>query len=52
MNQLGLPCVFLRFNPDKKGINIKEKYSVLNERINYYKSKELSNPIVEYLFYT
>jgi hypothetical protein len=48
---LGLPCVFIRFNPDKKGIKIKTKQKVLKSYIEYYKSKNVSDNIVEYLFY-
>lgn len=54
---LGLPCVFIRFNPDKKEIFSKTKYIVLKSyfpnlgNIEYYKNTEKSNNIVEYLFY-
>ena len=50
---LGLPCVFIRYNPDKKGIGKKEKEEKLLERINFYMKKELVDEgiIVEYLFY-
>ena len=48
---LGFPCVFIRFNPDKKEIFSKTKYIVLKSYIEYYKNTEKSNNIVEYLFY-
>lgn len=48
---LGLPCVFIRFNPDKKGIKTKTKYTILKSYIEYYKNKKYNNNIVEYLFY-
>ncbi len=48
---LGLPCVFIRFNPDKKGITINTKQKVLKSYIEYYKNKEKNDNIVEYLFY-
>ena len=37
---LGLPCVFLRFNPDKKGVKMNVKQQVLKSYIEYYKNKE------------
>ena len=49
---LGLPCVFIRFNPDagvKKRIKIKEK--ILKSYIDYYLSKEICNNEINYLFY-
>jgi hypothetical protein len=48
---LGLPCVFIRYNPDKKGVkkNIKDK--VLKSYIEYYINKETCDNIVEFLFY-
>jgi hypothetical protein len=48
---LGLPCVFLRFNPDKKKIPIKTKYKILKSYIDYYSTKKFSDSVVEYLFY-
>ena len=48
---LGLPCVFIRFNPDKKGIKMKTKQKVLKSYIDYYISKENSFDEVCYLFY-
>jgi hypothetical protein len=48
---LGLPCVFIRFNPDKKGIKMKTKQKVLKSYIDYYISKENSDNEVCYLFY-
>ena len=48
---LGLPCVFIRYNPDKKDVekNIKEK--VLKSYIEYYINKETCDNVVEFLFY-
>jgi len=48
---LGLPCVFLRFNPDKKKIKTKTKQKILKSYIEYYKNKETCDNVVEYLFY-
>lgn len=48
---LGLPCVFIRFNPDKKGIKMKTKQKVLKSYIDYYFGKEKSDNEVCYLFY-
>lgn len=48
---LGLPCVFIRFNPDKKGIGIRIKYTILKSYIEYYKNKHQIDNVVEYLFY-
>jgi hypothetical protein len=51
---LGLPCVFLRFNPDKKGVKMKAKQIILKSYIEYYKEKKLleeSAVQVVYLFY-
>lgn len=47
---LGLPCVFIRYNPDKKNISIKIKEKVLKSYIDYI-SKENCNNEVCYLFY-
>lgn len=40
---LGLPCVFKRFNPDKKKIKMKVKEKVLKSYIEYYIGKENSD---------
>lgn len=51
---LGLPCVFIRFNPDKKKdltVKMKTKLYVLKSYIDYYISKETCDNTVEYLFY-
>jgi rubrerythrin len=48
---LGLPCVFLRYNPDKDNINIKTKEKILKSYIEYYKNKESSDNMLEFLFY-
>ncbi len=48
---LGLPTIFLRFNPDKKGIKMKTKQIILKSYIDYYTDKKLSDNVIEYLFY-
>jgi len=50
---LGLPCVFIRFNPDKKKIKMKIKEKVLKSYIDYYVGKENCERSFEvcYLFY-
>ena len=48
---LGLPCVFIRFNPDKKNIKMKTKQKILKNYIDYYINKEMCDNGVEYLFY-
>lgn len=48
---LGLPCVFLRFNPDKKKVKMKVKEQVLKSYIDYYICQESMNNEVQYLFY-
>jgi hypothetical protein len=48
---LGLPCVFIRYNPDKNNISMKIKEKILKSYINYYISKEFCNNEVCYLFY-
>jgi hypothetical protein len=48
--QLGLPCIFIRYNPDSK-INKITKHRVLKSYIDYYYEKEYINPDVIYLFY-
>lgn len=48
---LGLPCVFIRFNPDKKKIKMKIKEKVLKSYIDYYTSNEKCDNEVCYLFY-
>jgi hypothetical protein len=49
--QLGLPCVFLRWNPDKKNVKMKTKLMVLKSTIDFYKEKEFIDPLTVYLFY-
>jgi hypothetical protein len=48
---LGLPCVFIRYNPDKKGIKKETKHRLLKSYMDYYLQKELSDNEVVYLFY-
>lgn len=48
---LGLPCVFIRYNPDKKGVKIKTKEKILKSYIEYYVKKEESDNETVYLFY-
>lgn len=48
---LGLTCVFIRFNPDKKKIKMKTKQKVLKSYIEYYKNKDKCDNEVCYLFY-
>ena len=48
---LGLPCVFLRFNPDKKKVKMKVKEKVLKSHIEYYLSRDTIDNEVQYLFY-
>ena len=48
---LGLPCVFIRFNPDKKKVKMKVKEKVLKSYIEYYMNRESMNNEVQYLFY-
>jgi hypothetical protein len=48
---LGLPCVFIRYNPDRKLISEKTKYKILKSYIDYYLSKEFCDNEVVYLFY-
>ena len=48
---LGLPCVFLRYNPDKKSVKMQTKQNVLKSYIEYYINKETCDNIVEFLFY-
>jgi len=48
---LGLPCVFLRFNPDKKKINMKTKEKILKSYIEFYKNKTICDNETIYLFY-
>jgi|FrelakmetLWP11LW_1041352.scaffolds.fasta_scaffold00612_5 hypothetical protein len=48
---LGLPCVFIRFNPDKNKIKMKTKQKVLKSYIDYYINKEICDNVVEFLFY-
>jgi hypothetical protein len=46
--QLGLPTMFIRYNPDLKGINQKAK---LKSTLDFYLKKEWIDPQVIYLFY-
>jgi hypothetical protein len=48
---LGLPCVFIRFNPDKKKIKMKTKEKVLKSYIEFYKNKTVCDNEIIYLFY-
>ena len=48
---LGLPCVFIRFNPDKKKVKMKVKEKVLKSYIDYYINQDTMNNEVQYLFY-
>lgn len=52
---MNLPCIFIRFNPDnkqfKKKVDIKHKNKVLKSYIDYYMNKNITENIVEYLFY-
>jgi hypothetical protein len=48
--QLGLPCIFIRYNPDSK-INKITKHRVLKSYIDYYINKQFINPEVVYLFF-
>lgn len=47
---LGLPCIFLRYNPDKKGIKMKTKQIVLKSYIEYYKSLTICDNETVFLF--
>jgi hypothetical protein len=49
---LGLPCVFIRYNPDLKGVKLKIKEIVLKSYIEYYKNLQECDNEVQYLFYT
>ena len=48
---LNVPCIFIRYNPDRKGINMKIKQKVLKSYIEYYKNKTICDNEVNYLFY-
>ena len=48
---LGLPCVFLRYNPDKKDVEMQTKQKVLKSYIEYYINKKTCDNVVEFLFY-
>jgi hypothetical protein len=50
---LGLPVVFLRYNPDLEGVRTQKKHNKLLERIKYYSVDFTPEPAVtiEYLFY-
>ena len=47
---LGLPTIFIRFNPDKKGKSKKVKEMILKSYIDYYSDKKFVNNTIEYLF--
>ena len=47
---LGLPTVFIRFNPDFK-LKTENQYKILKSYIDYYLSKPFVNNTIEYLFY-
>ena len=49
--QLGLPTVFIRYNPDKKDVTLDEKLNLLKITLDYYISKPFCDPQVKYLFY-
>ena len=49
---LNIPCVFLRYNPDKKEIKQIIKQQILKSYIEYYINKDLTENTIEYLFYT
>jgi hypothetical protein len=49
--QLGLPTIFIRYNPDKKGVTLDEKLNTLKKTLDYFISKPFSDPQVKYLFY-
>jgi very-short-patch-repair endonuclease len=51
INGLSKPCIFLRYNPDKKGIKIKTKQEILKSYINYYMNSNVIQSEVSYLFY-
>jgi len=42
--------IWIRFNPDKRKINIKTKYTILKSYIDYYTNSEITNEVT-YLFY-
>ena len=50
---LGLPCVFIRYNPDKKGVPKQQKHEQLLNKVNeYLKIENIKEAVkVEYLFY-
>jgi hypothetical protein len=48
---LGLPVVFIRYNPDNKYISEKSKYIILKSYIDYYIAKDFCDNEVLYLFY-
>ncbi len=48
---LGLPCVFIRYNPDNKKIKEKTKLIILKSYIEYYKNLKNSNNELKFLFY-
>ena len=54
---LGLPCIFIRYNPDKKYsrfgkiLDIKTKLTVLKSYIDYYTSLNNFDPEINFMFY-
>jgi hypothetical protein len=48
---LGLPCIFIRYNPDLKGVKNKVKEKILKSYIEYYKNLLICNNDKVYLFY-
>ena len=48
---LGLPCVFIRYNPDKKGVKKNVKLMILKSYIEYYKTLERCDNETTFLFY-
>ena len=52
---LGLPCIFIRYNPDSisrnKKINNKSRMIILKSYIEYYKTLEYSDNDLKFLFY-
>ena len=48
---LGLTCVFLRYNPDNKDVSTKDKRKELLQRLRYHLESPPNGNLVEYLFY-
>jgi len=42
--------IWIRFNPDKRSVSIKTKYTILKSYIDYYTNSEILNELI-YLFY-